>query len=409
MERFGKHVQRLPMASPDSERDSLFSVFLAFLTLGCTSFGGPVAHIGYFRTEFVERRRWLSDNEYADLVALCQFLPGPASSQVGMGIGLFRRGLPGSLAAWLGFTLPSAVLMIGFALALTQTGLVYEPEMFAGLKVVAVAVVAQALWGMGRSLCPERLTATLAVGSALLALTVTGVWGQLSGIALGAAAGVFWLKARDTATDGTFAGARATTGWVALMLFAALLTLLPFLSSQFANAYVALMDSFYRVGALVFGGGHVVLPLLQAELVPDGWVSTDVFLAGYGAAQALPGPLFTFAGYLGAAIGAGPEAVVLGLLALVSIFLPGFLLLLAAFPLWGRLRRQPPLRRALSGINAAVVGLLLAALYDPVWTSAISTAGDFALALAAFAALMFWRLPPWLVVIATALIYPLMA
>lgn len=396
------------MASPTTDRDSLFSVFLAFLTLGCTSFGGPVAHIGYFRTEFVERRRWLSDSEYADLVALCQFLPGPASSQVGMGIGLVRRGLPGSLVAWLGFTLPSAVLMIGFALALTQTGLAYDAEMLAGLKVVAVAVVAQALWGMGKSLCPDRLTATLAVVSALLALTISGVVGQLSGIALGAVAGVFWLKARDTATDGTFEGPKATTGWVALVLFSAFLALLPFLSSQFANAYLALMDSFYRAGALVFGGGHVVLPLLQAELVPDGWVSNDVFLAGYGAAQALPGPLFTFAGYLGAAIGTGPEAVVLGLLALISIFLPGFLLLLAAFPLWGRLRRQSTLRRALSGINAAVVGLLLAALYDPVWTSAISTAGDFALALVAFAALVFWRLPPWLVVIGTAVLYPLL-
>ncbi len=226
------------MAPSDTDRESLFSVFLAFLTLGCTSFGGPVAHIGYFRTEFVERRRWLNDHDYADLVALCQFLPGPASSQVGMGIGFFRRGLAGSLVAWLGFTLPSAVLMIGFAVALTQTGLAYETDWFAGLKVVAVAVVAQALWGMGKSLCPDRLTATTAVASALTALTVSGVWGQLGGIALGAAAGMLWLQVRYTGTEAAFPAAKAKTGWMALVLFAALLALLPFLSSYLYGSSV---------------------------------------------------------------------------------------------------------------------------------------------------------------------------
>lgn len=396
------------MASPHTDRDSLFSIFVAFLTLGCTSFGGPVAHLGYFRTEFVERRRWLADHDYADLVALCQFLPGPASSQVGMGLGYFRRGLAGSLVAWLGFTLPSAVLMIGFALAVTQTGMAQGAEWLSGLKVVAVAVVAQALWGMGKSLCPDRLTASLAIASALLALMINGVWGQLSGIGLGALVGILWLQSHHNPTEGSFPIAKAKTGWAAALLFAVLLATLPLLSSQLQNAYLLLLDSFYRAGALVFGGGHVVLPLLQAELVPEGLISNDLFLAGYGAAQALPGPLFTFAGYLGAAMGTGPEAVVLGSLAIVSIFLPGFLLIIAALPLWGALRRQPTLRKALTGVNAAVVGLLLAAFYDPVWTSAVLSPTDFGIALAAFGALLYWRLPPWLVVVGTAVIHPLL-
>ncbi len=383
---------------------SRIKLFLIFLRLGCTSFGGPIAHLGYFRDEFVTRRRWLTDQAYADLVALCQFLPGPASSQVGMGLGFSQGGILGALISWLGFTLPSAVLMIGFALTLNHTAMTAGADWLTGLKVVAVAVVAQALWGMGKSLCPDRERITLAVAAALLVFLFAGVWGQLAAMALGALIGGLWLRPSGPLSAGQLPGLHRGLGWGFLVAFIGLLVLLPLLANQLENPYLELFDSFYRAGALVFGGGHVVLPLLQAELVPGGDLSKDLFLAGYGAAQAVPGPLFTFAGYLGTAIGVGPEAVVMGVVALVAIFLPGFLLLFGALPLWARARQYPLMQNVMLGINAAVVGLLLAAFYDPVWTSAIHSPGDFALALAAFVALMFWKLPPWLVVIAAALI-----
>ncbi|WP_341937174.1 chromate efflux transporter [Marinimicrobium sp. C2-29] len=380
------------------------NIFWVFLKLGCTSFGGPVAHLGYFREEFVARRRWLTDQAYADLMALCQFLPGPASSQVGMGLGLSHGGVGGALAAWLGFTLPSAVLMIAFGLALLNTNLTTGTDWLNGLKVVAVAVVAQALWGMGKNLCPDRARASLAAVAALLVIALPGTWGQLLAMAAGGLIGWRWLHPTQTVSAGNLPSTGKALGIASLALFAVLLFGLPLLANFSDNAYLGLFDSFYRAGSLVFGGGHVVLPLLQAELVPQGTVSNDLFLAGYGAAQAVPGPLFTFAGYLGAVTGTGPHAVLLAMTALVGIFLPGFLLLLGILPLWASARRHPSMQKAMLGVNAAVVGLLLAAFYDPVWTSAIHSSGDFALALAAFVALMFWRLPPWLVVILCAVL-----
>lgn len=393
-------------ASPNSKifrsQNSLVSIFLTFLKLGCTSFGGPIAHLGYFRDEFVTRLRWLNDRDYADLVALCQFLPGPASSQVGLGLGFARAGFGGAFAAWAGFTLPSALLMLGFGFLLINTQMDALGNWLQGLKVVAVAVVAQALWGMGKSLCPDRQRVTLAALAALLMIWIPGVAGQLTAMVLGGLVGWLWLGDDSTGSadlpSSALPGVGSRLGFFLLVLFAALLLVLPLLAGISDNFYLGLFDSFYRAGSLVFGGGHVVLPLLETEFVANGQVSEDLFLAGYGAAQALPGPLFTFAGYLGAVTAPGTQAVMAGGLALLAIFLPGALLLLGILPLWAGARKQPKIQKIMKGVNAAVVGLLLAAFYDPVWTSAINTPADFSLALAAFVAMFFWRLPPWLVV-----------
>ena len=385
-------------------RQSPLHVFRVFLGLGLTSFGGPVAHLGYFRTAFVERRGWLSDRAYADLVALCQFMPGPASSQVGIAIGLMRAGYAGALAAWTGFTLPSALALVLFAYGLEAI----DPDSawLHGLKIVAVAVVAQALLGMARSLCPDRERATLAAAAAALALTVTGVPGQLAAIALGAVAGLAVLGRQAEAAaagDGIAVSVSRRTGAMALVLFFAVLAALPVLAALVDSRALAYVDSFFRSGALVFGGGHVVLPLLQAEVVGPGWVTATDFLAGYGAAQAVPGPLFTFAAFLGAVMMAPPSGAVGAVLCLLAVFLPSAFLVVGLLPFWRDLSRNPWARRGLTGINAAVVGLLAAALYDPVFTSAIRDGGDLALALAAFAALAWWRVPPWAVVAGTAL------
>lgn len=383
---------------------SILGIFLIFLRLGLTSFGGPIAHLGYFRHEFVARRKWLTDHAYADLVALCQFLPGPASSQVGIALGLSRAGLPGALASWLGFTLPSAVALVLFGLVLTRLGADAYGGWIHGLKVVAVAVVAQALWGMGKSLCPDRARATLAVAAAVVAGSIPGVSGQVGVILAGGVIGWLWLSPEASLPHSPLSvPLRKRTGTLALAAYFTLLLLLPSAAAQNGSYAVQLFDSFYRAGALVFGGGHVVLPLLQAEVVPSGWVSEDAFLAGYGAAQAVPGPLFTFAAYLGAVSSQSPNAWAGAALALVAIFLPAFLLVIGALPLWERARRRPAMQRAMLGVNAAVVGLLLAAFYHPVWTSAIRSPADFALASAAFLSLMFWKVPPWLVVAACAL------
>lgn len=388
-------------ASPT--RHEAWNVFRAFLRLGLTSFGGPVAHLGYFREEFVTRRGWLSDRSYADLVALCQFLPGPASSQVGMAIGLSRAGFAGALAAWTAFTLPSAIALMLFALSLTTWGNVLSPGALAGLKTVAVAVVAQAIWGMGRSLCPDRPRIGFAAVAASVVLLFPGAATQLAVMAVAAWLGYRVLPGADGRPDDRLpiaVGRRA--GAALLALFAALLLLLPLAASLWPARWLAVVDAFYRAGALVFGGGHVVLPLLQAAVVPNGWVSNDAFLAGYGAAQAVPGPLFTFAAFLGAAMQAEPSGWSGALLCLLAIFLPSFLLVAGALPFWERLRDSGAARAALAGVNAAVVGVLLAALYDPVWTSAIHRPADFALALLAFVALVFWKIAPWLVVAACA-------
>ena len=384
---------------PADHRSSPWSVFLIFLRLGLTSFGGPVAHLGYFRDEFVTRRRWLSERSYADLVALCQFLPGPASSQVGIALGLSRAGYSGALAAWAGFTLPSAVLLILFALGLTQHSSAIPNGALHGLKVVAVAVVAQAVWGMARNLCHSGGRMLLMLMAAVITLLIPSAWGQVAVIAGAGVIGLLLFNPVPNATHDALAiPIRRRAGVMWLTLFLILLVGLPLLAQTLPHQSQALLDAFYRSGSLVFGGGHVVLPLLQAEVVPPQWVSNDVFLAGYGAAQAVPGPLFTFAAFLGAAMNPAPTGWLGGVICLLAIFTPSFLLIFAALPFWQSLRQNTRAQAALAGVNAAVVGLLLAALYQPVWTNAIFTAQDFGLALIALVALMFCKLPPWLVV-----------
>ena len=376
------------------------TVFLVFLRLGLTSFGGPVAHLGYFREEFVIRRCWLTERSYADLVALCQFLPGPASSQVGIAVGLARAGYGGALAAWAGFTLPSAAALIVFAWGISAYGDALAPGALQGLKVVAVAVVAQAVWGMAVKLCPDRLRVTIMALATCVVLALPSAWGQIGVLLAAAAAGRLLCRQGVDADHDPLpitVSRRAALVW--LGLFVLLLAGLPLLAQGVPGQTLAMVDAFYRAGSLVFGGGHVVLPLLQAEVVAPGWVGTDAFLAGYGAAQAVPGPLFTFAAFLGASMGAAPTGWAGGLIALFAIFAPSFLLVLGALPFWESLRRNRQAQAALAGVNAAVVGLLLAALYQPVWTSAIHGPQDFALALVALVALMFWKLPPWLVVL----------
>ena len=354
-------------------------VFLIFLRLGLTSFGGPIAHLSYFRDEFVIRRQWLSERSYADLVALCQFLPGPASSQVGIALGLSRSGYVGALAAWAGFTLPSAIALIFFALGLSSHAIAIPEGGLHGLKVVAVAVVAQAVWGM--------------------ALIAPSALGQVGTIVVAGISGLILFKPTSHEDHSSFLGQFSQrSGVLWLTLFFCLLAGLPMLASLLPYQAIADISVFFQSGALVFGGGHVVLPLLQTAIVPQGWVSNDAFLAGYGAAQAVPGPLFTFAAFLGASMNVTPSGWLGGIVCLLAIFIPSFLLVLGALPFWEQLRCNVRMQAGLMGINAAVVGLLLAALYNPVWTSAIHTPKDFGIALVAFITLMFWKLPPWLVV-----------
>ena len=394
----------MPRPQTTFRAEKTWPIFLAFLRLGFTAFGGPIAHLEFFRREFVERRGWLSAQAYGDLVALCQFLPGPASSQTGIGLGLMRGGLRGALAAWLGFTLPSALAMTTFALLLTHVAGLAQGAWLHGLKLVAVAVVARALWGMGRSLCPDKERASLAVAAAVLAALAPGVTGQLAVIILGAVVGRWLLRPPVEAVHAPLHMPLRHRSAVALLAaFAVLLTGLPLLAAALHQPALALLSDFYRSGALVFGGGHVVLPLLQAQVVPAG-MDNSTFLAGYGAVQAVPGPLFTFAAFLGATSQQGPGGWLGAGVALLGIFLPGFLLVVGTLPLWAGLRHQTAMRSAMMGINAAVVGLLLAAFYDPVWTAAIHTPRDFALALAALLLLQFWKVPPWAVVVGGAMI-----
>lgn len=386
------------------KRAASLEVFLAFLRLGLTSFGGPVAHLGYFRTEFVERRGWLDEKSYSDLVALCQFLPGPASSQVGMALGLQRAAWLGSLMAWIGFTLPSALALIAFAYGVAQYGGLSASGAVHGLKVVAVAVVAQAVWGMAKSLCPDRTRTAVAIFAALLTLVLPSWLGQVGAILVCGLVG--WILIRlphqDPVPHVGYGVSRAA-GIVALVLFAMLLFGLPLVVVATGSPLWALVEGFYRSGALVFGGGHVVLPLLQSTVVPSGAVSSSEFLAGYGAAQAVPGPLFTFAAYLGAVMDGPLPGWIGGLVFLVVIFLPAFLLVVGALPFWDALRQRDAIRSAMAGVNAGVVGILLSALYDPVWTSAIHGRADFGLALAAFGLLVYARTSPVIVVILGAL------
>ncbi len=391
-------------ATAGEQKTTVTTVFLTFLRLGLTSFGGPVAHIGYFHDEFVVRRKWIDERAYADLVALCQFLPGPASSQVGIGIGLSQAGLPGAIAAWTAFTMPSAIALILCGYGGIEFGDEVGFGALHGLKVVAVAVVAQAVWTMARSLCPDAKRATLAVLATIAVLAVSSPFVQVGVIVVGGLVGWAMLRS-DAPMDHVDMGVSVKRGIAiaALALFIVALLGLPVLAAAYPSQTLDLVDSFYRSGSLVFGGGHVVLPLLQAEVVPPGWVSNDAFLAGYGAAQAVPGPLFTFAAYLGTVMTGEPNGTAGGLICLLAIFASSFLLVIGALPFWDALRRVGAVQNALLGVNAAVVGLLLAALYDPVWTSAILSPADFGLAIAAFTLLVFWKTPAWLVVILTAL------
>jgi len=375
----------------------LLEVLLVFLRLGLTSFGGPVAHLSYFRREFVERRRWLDEHAYASIVALCQFLPGPASSQVGMAIGLMRAGVLGALAAFVAFTAPSAILMTGFALALGRLGDVANAPWVHGLKLAAVAVVAQAVWSMARSLTPDvpRALFAVAAGAAVLLLPFGGT--QVAVIALASAAGALLLRPSAMAGRPLALHVPRALGWASLALFFALLLALPL--AAHLDRTLAVVDAFYRTGALVFGGGHVVLPLLQKAVVDPGWIDRSRFLAGYGAAQAMPGPLFSFAAFLGAAMKAPPNGIAGAALALGAIYLPSFLLVLGAAPLWSAAQKHARVVAAVTGANAAVVGLLAAALYNPVWTGAVSAPADM-LIVAVLMILLLWRnAPPWIVVI----------
>jgi chromate transporter len=386
-----------------AEAGSAFEVLRIFLKLGLSSFGGPIAHIGYFREEFVSRRRWLDEQAYADLVALCQFLPGPASSQVGFSVGLMRAGFTGGLAAWIGFTLPSAIVLLLFAYGVGSLGGPVGSGLLHGLKLVAVAIVAQAVWGMARSLCPDRQRASIAMVAVLMILFSASSMAQIAAILFGAIAGLILCRNAPPASGGHMAmPVSRGAGIVALAAFAIMLAAVLLLAGRLSSPGFDLFAAFYRSGALVFGGGHVVLPLLREAFVAPGWISDDSFLAGYGAAQAVPGPLFTFSAYLGALVTPEPHGLVGATLGLFAIFLPGILILVGALPFWDAFRARAGAQAAMRGVNAAVVGLLGAALYHPLWTSSVKTSGDFAIALIGFVLLMAWRAPPLVVVLVSA-------
>ena len=386
------------------ERGSSLEVLFAFLKLGVTCFGGPIAHIGYFREEFVVRRKWIDEHAYADLVGLCQFLPGPASSQVAFSLGLMRAGYRGAFAAWTGFTSPSAIALVLFAYG---AGALSGPAgigLLHGLKLVAVAIVAQAVWGMARTLCPDRERASIAVVATLIILFSTSSVAQIGAIVLGGFAGLRLCRNTPATPTGHIAmPVSRTVGIAALTGYFLLLAGLPVLRTSIASSGIALFEAFYRAGALVFGGGHVVLPLLREGFVAPGWVSDDAFLAGYGAAQAVPGPLFTFAAYLGAVVRPAPHGIAGAALGLIGIFLPGVLILVGTLPFWDAFRKRTKTQAMMRGVNAAVVGLLGAALYSAVWTSAVKAPGDFGIALVGFVLLTVWRAPPLLVVVISLL------
>jgi chromate transporter len=390
-----------PDRSPSPPGRHAWDVFFAFLKLGLTSFGGPVAHLGYFRDELVLRRKWLNEAAYADLVALCQFLPGPASSQVGFALGYFRGGMAGAIAAWAAFTLPSAALLVAFALVAASIDSAWSQHALHGLKLVAVAIVAHAVWGMARTLTPDKERATIALAAVLVLVAFPSAFGQLLAIAVGALAGAYWCRHDDnTGTQNLRVTITRPVAKALIGLFFVLLLGLPLWIAVMPSPSLALFEAFYRAGALVFGGGHVVLPLLETSVVASGWITPDAFLTGYGLAQAVPGPLFTFAAYLGAIAEPGPGGIFGASIALFGIFLPGMLLLMGVLPFWNQLRDSQLARACMAGTNAAVVGILAMALFDPIWISTVISPSDFAIALAGFVLLAAWRTPPWLVVIA---------
>jgi chromate transporter len=377
--------------APEPVTGSVREIFTTFLKLGLTSFGGPIAHLGYFRRELVERRRWIGESEYAQLLVLCQFIPGPASSQVGFSMGLLRGGWAGAIAAFVAFTLPSALLLVAFAAALPQlTGTIGSAAIH-GLKIVALAVVAHGVIGMTGQLCPDKARKTIATAAAVLILISGSAWMQLLVVALGGAAGLVVCRSvKPNTEDRLRLRYGPSGGWIFIAVFVVLLVGLP-AAVELGGSLAAVFDAFYRAGALVFGGGHVVLPLLEETVVKPGWISQDEFLAGYGAAQAVPGPMFTLAAYLGARLPGGDGGLLGACVSLAAIFLPGFLLVAGVLPLWRAITRRPAAARAVAGVNAAVVGLLGAALYDPVWTSAAAGPVDVAIALVGFALLAAWR------------------
>ncbi len=388
------------MGYPLKKHASTLDIFFIFLRLGLTSFGGPIAQLGYFREEFVHKKKWVDDHTYSDLVALSQLLPGPLSSQVGIGLGFLQAGLPGAMAACLGFVLPSALALTLFGMMVINDWTGISGSWLHSIKVAVVAIVAQALWAMGKNLCPDKERATLAVVASAFLSLVPGVWGQVSVILGGALFG--WIALSDTLLPlHTPQGMRLSKriGVGALILFGTLLIAVPVLALETHSAFLKFFNDFYRTGAFVFGGGHVVLPLLQSQFVGQGLVSNDVFLAGYGAAQVIPGPLFTFAAYLGAVSSSALQGWVGALVAVIAIFLPGFLLSVGVLPFWAELRHYSWAKRLMLGVNAAVVGLLMAAFYNPVFTAAIHSPRDFSLAAGAFLLLVFWEVPSWLVVL----------
>lgn len=379
----------------------LLQIFFTALKLGCTSFGGPIAHLSYFHDEYVTKKKWISAHAYADLVALCQFLPGPASSQVGMAIGLSRGGLLGAILSWIGFTLPSFLILVLFGLGLGTIDVSNHKHWLHGLKVVAVAVVAQAILGMGKKLCPDKERLTIAITTSVILLFFSSALLQISLLIFSGLFGVYFLKLNETLPHEPVHAGKKLIGFLFLSLFFIFLFLFPLLRNVSNTTEVQYLDSFYRAGALVFGGGHVVLPLLQAEVVPTGWVSNDLFMAGYGLSNAIPGPLFAFSSYLGAVSLVSPNGWYGAIICLVAAFLPSFLLIVGALPFWEQLRKNLWIRKVMLGINASVVGILLAAFYNPVWTSAVYSPKDFALVVVGFLLLEFWKLPSWLVVIVT--------
>lgn len=383
---------------------NLLTIFAVALRLGLTSFGGPIAHIGFFHQEYVVNRRWLSERRFSDLVALCHFLPGPTSSQVGIAVGITRGGLLGGLLAWIAFTAPSAAILIAFGFGVAEFDNLLEGDWLNGLKIAAVAVVAQALWGMSTTLAPDKTRATIAVLAAVAILLSPIVFGIVIVILVAGAYG--WWRCRHYVEESTTEDfAYDIPRWIGIsfaVIFFALLIGLPFTRIILDVDVLAIFDSFFRSGSLVFGGGHVVLPTLETEVVESGWTTAEKFIAGYGGAQAIPGPLFTFSAYLGTVMDVGPGGIPGALIALIAIFLPSFLLVIAILPFWNRLSQATNFRAALVAINAAVVGILAAALFDPVWTSSIKDPADFALAAAAFGLLMFWKLPSWEVVLLCA-------
>jgi chromate transporter len=374
-------------------------IFLTALRLGLTSFGGPVAHLSFFHDEYVKKKKWLSEEAYADLVALCQFLPGPASSQVGMAIGLSRGGIFGAVLSWIGFTLPSALILIFFGLGITHLDLKDHQHWLHGLKVVAVAVVAQAILGMGKKLCPDKERITIALISSFIVLNFNSAYIQILVLICAGLVGFLYLKSTTDLPHDPIHQGRKSVGAIFIAVFLGLFVILPLLRAVFPNQTLHLFDSFYRAGALVFGGGHVVLALLKAEVVPSGWVTNDLFMAGYGVANAIPGPLFAFSSYLGAVSAVPPNGVMGGIISLMATFLPSFLLIIGVIPFWEKLRSLSKIRQSMMGLNAGVVGILLAAFYNPVWTSAIFSLKDLALACVCFILLEYWRRPSWAVVL----------